>query len=95
MPEPAGLGPIHVPHRAFHFRRHPDRVATLVDGFETPYGLELLATAHWVATKEGARTPDAIADAIYEWAPGKSQFSRRQIALAVERLADDAWVEAR
>lgn len=79
-------------HRAT--RERFDRVAALVDGFETPYGLELLATAHWVATKEDARTPDTIAAAIYEWAPGKSQFSRAQISLAVERLADDAWVEA-
>jgi O-acetyl-ADP-ribose deacetylase (regulator of RNase III) len=80
-------------HRAT--RERFERVASLVDGFETPYGLELLATAHWVATKEGARTPDAIADAIHEWAPGKRQFSRPQIALAVERLADGAWVDAR
>jgi hypothetical protein len=76
-------------HRAT--RERFERVASLVDGFETPYGLELLATAHWVATKEGARTPDAI----HEWAPGKRQFSRPQIALAVERLADGAWVDAR
>jgi O-acetyl-ADP-ribose deacetylase (regulator of RNase III) len=76
-------------------RERFDRVASLVDGFETPYGLELLATAHWVATKEGAQTPDMIADAIYAWGPGKHQFSRPQIALAVQRLADGAWVEAR
>lgn len=76
-------------------RERFDRVASLVDGFETPYGLELLATAHWVATEEGARTPDAIADAIYAWGPGKNQFSRPQIAVAVERLADGAWVKAR
>jgi hypothetical protein len=25
-----------------------DRVGTLVEGFETPFGLELLATVHWV-----------------------------------------------
>ena len=79
-------------HRAT--RERFDRVASLVDGFETPYGLELLATAHWVATKEGARTPDAIADAIYAWGPGKTQFSRSQISLAVERLRDGAWVQA-
>lgn len=74
-------------------RERFDRVAALVDGFETPYGLELLATAHWVATKEGALTPDAIAGAIYAWGPGKKQFSRPQIALAVERLAEGAWVK--
>jgi O-acetyl-ADP-ribose deacetylase (regulator of RNase III) len=75
-------------------RERFDRVASLVDGFETPYGLELLATAHWVATKERAATSDDIADAIYAWGAGKNQFSRAQIALAVERLTDGAWVEA-
>jgi O-acetyl-ADP-ribose deacetylase (regulator of RNase III) len=71
-----------------------DRVASLVDGFETPYGLELLATAHWVVTKEAAQAPAEIADAIYAWGPGKSQFSRRQIALAAKQLVDGAWVTA-
>ena len=31
-----------------------DRVGELVEGFETPFGLELLATVHWVATREKA-----------------------------------------
>jgi len=28
------------------------RVSELVEGFESPFGLELLATVHWVAKKE-------------------------------------------
>lgn len=32
---------------------HFDRVTELVDGFESSYGLELLATVHWLAKKEG------------------------------------------
>ena len=31
-----------------------DRVGNLVEGFETPFGLELLATVHWVVTREHA-----------------------------------------
>src|ERR1700733_13877962 len=31
------------------------RVRDLIEGFETPYGMELLATVHWVVTREGAR----------------------------------------
>lgn len=30
-----------------------DRVAQLIEGFETPYGMELLATTHWVAHRGG------------------------------------------
>ncbi|MCL2775790.1 MAG: macro domain-containing protein [Oscillospiraceae bacterium] len=31
---------------------HINRVAELVDGYETPFGMELLATVHWVAKNE-------------------------------------------
>ena len=31
-----------------------ERVTKLVEGFESPYGLELLATVHWVMSREGA-----------------------------------------
>jgi O-acetyl-ADP-ribose deacetylase (regulator of RNase III) len=71
-----------------------DRVRELVDGFETPFGLELLATAHWVADNENARTDQAIADAFYAWNPGKAQFTQEQIGIAVERLRTGGWVEA-
>jgi len=39
-------------------RERISRVAKLIEGFESPYGLELLATVHWVATEEGASTPE-------------------------------------
>ena len=32
-----------------------DRVTQLVEGFETPFGLELLSTAHWVTAHDGAQ----------------------------------------
>ena len=35
-------------------------------------GLELLATAHWVADNENAHTDQAITDAFYAWNPGKA-----------------------
>jgi O-acetyl-ADP-ribose deacetylase (regulator of RNase III) len=70
-----------------------DRVRELVDGFETPFGLELLATAHWVADNENARTDQAIADAFYAWNPGKAQFTSEQVGIAVERLRAGGWVD--
>ena len=33
-----------------------ERVADLVEGFETPFGLELLSTVHWVVAREGAQS---------------------------------------
>lgn len=69
-----------------------DRVADLVSGFETPFGLELLSTVHWVITTEQARTMDEVIEYIYDWNERKRHFSRRQIALAVDVLATKGWI---
>lgn len=77
-------------HAATHERL--DRTAALVEGFETPYGLELLATVHWVVTQEGAKAPDQIAGAVHGWNTRKRQFTADQIALASERLQGQGWL---
>ena len=69
-----------------------ERVARLVDGFETAFGLELLSTVHWVMTERHAVDEDAIERETYAWNPRKRQFSRGQIALAAQRLRREAWV---
>ncbi|MEJ7710956.1 MAG: hypothetical protein WKF84_14100 [Pyrinomonadaceae bacterium] len=39
-----------------------EHVTRLIEGFETPFGLELLATVHWVAQENPvARTDVAVA----------------------------------
>jgi O-acetyl-ADP-ribose deacetylase (regulator of RNase III) len=70
------------------------RVADLVEGFETPFGLELLSTVHWVMSRDGARSPDDVVSAVYAWAERKKQFTPRQIALAVAVLAQRGWLYA-
>ncbi len=69
-----------------------DRVAELVEGFETPFGMELLATVHWVATREGAADPATAVQAVYLWNERKRVFSERQIRLAWDVLASKGWV---
>jgi len=69
-----------------------DRVAELVEGFETPFGMELLATVHWVATREGAADPAAAIQAVYMWNERKRVFSERQIRLAWDVLASKRWL---
>lgn len=69
-----------------------ERVAELVEGFESPFGLELLATVHWVVTREGARSPDEVIQRTYEWGSRKEQFTERQILLALEVLKERGWV---
>jgi O-acetyl-ADP-ribose deacetylase (regulator of RNase III) len=34
-----------------------DRVVKVIEGFETPFGMELLSTVQWIAKYEGATEP--------------------------------------
>ncbi|MBI5504222.1 MAG: macro domain-containing protein [Deltaproteobacteria bacterium] len=69
-----------------------ERVASLVEGFETPFGLELLATVHWVATHGESCKPDELIAQTYAWSDRKKQFSERQIRLALDTLTTKDWL---
>lgn len=79
-------------------KQHPDtlarfeKVAELVDGFESPFGLELLASVHWVMDQEHVESLDDVVQKIHSWNERKQQFSPRQITLAVNTLSDKNWV---
>jgi O-acetyl-ADP-ribose deacetylase (regulator of RNase III) len=68
------------------------RVADLVDGFETSFGLELLATVHWVAKKIPTQCVEQVVSATYAWNDRKKQFTERQIRLALQVLNDKNWL---
>lgn len=69
-----------------------DRVGNLVEGFETPFGLELLATVHWVVNRQGAASIDDATRHFYRWNARKQRFSQRQIGIAFDRLTDQGWL---
>lgn len=71
-----------------------ERVARLIYGFETPFGLELLATVHWVCTREGAKSDGEAVERTYAWSERKKGFERKQIVLAREMLGAQGWIEA-
>ena len=79
--------------------KHPDtrekleRVIDLVDGFESPSGLELLTTVHWVVKKDNAGSEQEIIDEVYSWNDRKKRFSSRQIGIAVETLKNKRWIQ--
>jgi hypothetical protein len=74
-------------------RKRFDRVAALVDGFESPFGLELLSTVHWIMRNERVRTlPDVVART-HAWNEPKRQFTPRQIGIAADVLIRQGWVE--
>lgn len=71
-----------------------DRVVDLIGGFETPYGMELLATVHWVARQEAATTPEAAMAKVYSWNARKQMFPGQHIQLAWSVLEKDGWLNA-
>jgi O-acetyl-ADP-ribose deacetylase (regulator of RNase III) len=74
-------------------RERLDKVADLVAGFESPFGLELLATVHWVLNNEQVRSVRDVIEHTYAWNDRKKRFSERQIALAVDVLSKKGWIE--
>jgi O-acetyl-ADP-ribose deacetylase (regulator of RNase III) len=70
-----------------------ERVADLIEGFESPYGLELLATTHWAASHEGAEDPDQAAAIVGEWSARKERlFTPEHVRVAWEQLDHGGWL---
>ena len=69
-----------------------ERVSYVVCGFESSFGLELLATVHWVAAEHPSSTEDEVIAHTYAWNPRKRQFSERQIRLALQVLEERGWL---
>lgn len=69
-----------------------DRVGKLVEGFETPFGLELLSTVHWVASRENAVTIESAVAKVHEWNDRKKRFSADQKGIAYNVLQSGGWL---
>jgi O-acetyl-ADP-ribose deacetylase (regulator of RNase III) len=73
--------------------------ARLIDGFESPFGMELLATVDWLLAKEAvAPTVEAVREGMARWshqggAARKAKlFDDRSIGIALDRLTQAACV---
>ena len=68
-------------------------VLDLVEGFESSYALELLATTHWILTHPSASNdPDGVVDAVRSWSPRKGRmFTAEHVRVAVDTLRDRGW----
>ncbi|PIX54805.1 MAG: Appr-1-p processing protein [Zetaproteobacteria bacterium CG_4_10_14_3_um_filter_54_28] len=66
--------------------------AKLIDGFESPFGMELLATVDWLLSKEGVQpTVQAVREGLQRWPAGAADrkarlFDDRAIGIALHRL---------
>ena len=73
-------------------RHHFVRVADLIEGFETPFGMELLSTVHWVAAHEQAQTLNEVISLAYAWNDRKRMFEEDHLSIAWKVLHDKGWL---
>ncbi len=72
------------------------RIGRLIEGFETPYGMELLASVHWVARRENEaarQDAEAAVEAIHDWSSRKKEMFRDDhVRSAWEQLRSENWL---
>lgn len=74
-------------------RERIQRVLTLADGFESAYGLELLATVHWLACQDAVANDEAIHARVREWSSRKARmFTPDHVRVALTALRQHGWL---
>lgn len=76
-----------------------ERTAELIDGFESPFGMELLATVDWLLSQEGVTpTVPAIREAMKRWGGGAGAAARKSklfddhaLGIALKRLTTSSF----
>ncbi len=69
------------------------RVSELIDGYQSPYGVELLSTVHWVYKNEGAANPTEAHQAIQLWNDRKKTLMTPQhVEAAWNKLQKTGWI---
>ena len=74
----------------------------LIEGFESPFGLELLATVDWLLFKEGvSANVKSLREALRAWPGGEGAaqrksrlFDDRMLGFAIARLTSTVWTKA-
>ena len=61
-----------------------ERVSLLIEGYQSPYGMELLATVHWAATRMGGKDFNQTLKIVQSW-------NKRKAELMPPVRVDKAW----
>jgi O-acetyl-ADP-ribose deacetylase (regulator of RNase III) len=70
-----------------------ERVLGLATGFESAYGLELLATVHWLASDGTANDDEALMKRVWDWSPRKARmFTADHVRTALDALRSQEWL---
>jgi O-acetyl-ADP-ribose deacetylase (regulator of RNase III) len=75
-------------------KRRMERVAALIEGYEDPYGMELLSSVHWVMQHEpGAREDvEKAVGKVRSWNGRKRRLLKPEhLKLAWQRLREKGW----
>lgn len=74
---------------------HVIDVRTLIEGFESPFGLELLTTVHWAAHEGGVNDAAEAAAYVASWSHRKGQvFASQHVEAAWQQLHSLGWLDA-
>lgn len=67
-----------------------EKLSQLIEGYESPFGMELLASVHYLHTSENIYTLDEFVSEFSAWNDHKQKnFGRHEIACAIDRLSVD------
>ena len=72
-----------------------NKVASLIEGFESQMGMELLSTVHWLITQEHSDkqlTDDELVRSVHRWNAHKAKMKPSHIIAAFNRLKEHNWL---
>ncbi len=73
-----------------------NQVSELIEGFETPFGMELISSVHWVSTYERSKEKSDLTEIInniQSWNDRKKKyFKPNHIKAAWKRLLEKQWI---
>lgn len=74
--------------------RRVARISSLIEGYETPFGMELLATVHWAAAKIGPSANEhTVLAYVQSWNERKRKLmTEHLVGRAYARLAAEGWL---
>lgn len=73
------------------FRPALDATAELIDGWESPFGMELLATVDWLVHSEGVEpTAKLVRESLRDWPGGDDKARERKLAMFDQRVIEIA-----
>lgn len=69
------------------------RLSLLIEGYESPYGMELLASVHFLSVNEGISTQPEMSRALEAWNDHKREsYPEPVVTAALARLKEDGFI---